>query len=409
MNPPKHLISAVLILTVLVAPAVGCRKGRESPAKTGLDILMESDPAVWSITSGGTTQILDLPSGKVSYEGSADEVLAVWVDGILKKTDSTVEWLDYDPGSGGYESNPGVDLTSWETPIAVDPVARIIYAFGHSVPPSRVIQEHYLDGREPREVGQLVADEVEVFSPFPSNGWPVFYVDRPGQAGAITIDESPTRKTRIYGGEHIGGEYPDVLEVFFLRNEVAVKLESEGWVFMEIDGRVVEKRTMSLGQIPGVPRPMARVGDAVLVAADDLADDGVTVTGSRLYLYGLYSRTVDLVWDPVDLMPPAKILALAVKASGDYYIVLGSPPDMKILTLVRYRGDSVEIIASLTLPEPVTATSVFFIPPAEPELAPPIEVSVGTGEDAVEKTSGDSHTVQQPYESTKLPGVTSSR
>jgi len=409
MNSPKHLILSVLLVLVFVTPAVGCRRGQESPVKTGLEILEESDPTVWSITSGDTIRILELPTGKVRYEGPADEVLAVWVDGILKKADSTVEWLDCDPESGEYEPNPGVDLTSWETPIAVDPVARIIYAFGHSVAPSRVIQEHYLDGREPREVGQLVADEVEVFSPFPSNGWPVFYVDRPGQAGAITIDQSPTRKMRIYGGEHIGGEYPDVLEIFFLQNEVVVNLESEGWVFMEINGRVVGKRTMSLGQIPGVPRPLARVGDAVLVAGDDLADDQVTVTGSKLYLYGLYSRAVDLVWDPVDLMQPAKILAVAAKASGDYCIVLGSLPDMKVLTLVRYRDDNREITARMTLLEPVTSTSVFFIPPAEPVFAPPIEVSVGTTEDAVESASGDAHKVDRPSGTADLPGVTSSR
>ena len=74
------------------------------------------------------------------FSGPRHEILAVWGDGLLAAGDGTVEWLDFDASTGVYVPNPNVDLTSWDTPVAVDPTDRVIYTLGHTVLPSRKLE-----------------------------------------------------------------------------------------------------------------------------------------------------------------------------------------------------------------------------------------------------------------------------
>ncbi len=387
----RRLIICLLLVVAACLIAPGCRKPGASEEATGLQIIAEGHPSTWVIRTEKSLLVYELPSGRRLHSGPDEEVLAVWADGMLKAKDSTVDWLDLEPESGEYVSNPGVDLTSWNTPVAVDPEARIIYAFEHSVPPTRVIKAHYLDGRDPEHSTQHTAEEFETLHPLPVNGWMAFYVDRPSHAGAITPEEIPTRRLRVNHGRLIGGEFPEALGVYFLRDCVVVNQMEQGWLLLE-DGApgVVDKRTMSLGQIAGSLRPLARDENTILIAADELSDDGETVVGSSLYSYGAYTRQVSEIWDPSAMDGRWKILSLTVREHEDYYIVLGSLPDARTIMLVRLFEGEVEEFVRFSSGEPVVDATLFLTEADELELSLPIEVSA-MGEGSMEDQEYESH------------------
>ncbi len=390
-----HPLGLFLLASILSILFLGC--GGRKAQKISLTVLQTPPASVWVITSDETTHIFQLPKVDSILSLPATELLSYWSNGILKKSEGKVEWLELDEATGTYKSVPN-DLTSWIMPIAVDPVERIIYALGHTVPPMRQLEMHYLDGRPSTQAGQLTADEIETLSPLPTNGWPVFYVDRKASPEAVNIDNSPTRKLRVYGGTNIGGEFPNVLGVFFLPDNVVLNREDEGWFLCEIHGATVYQRTMSVDQIPGKLRPLTRIGDIVLIASDEVeggdpaeatetekdkpADE--KVKSCTLYSYGAYTRDVVEVWKAtLSNGRPAIILSIAAAGLNDYYMVLGSLPDQKKLTVVHYLNGQTTDVATVTLRKPVESTSIFLLNPPETEGFETAEPSAGPTEEAV--------------------------
>ena len=137
-----------------------------------------------------------------------------WADGFLKGTQAGLEWIEITDGTGGADQKSADSLTAWHQPLAIDPDEGIIYSLGHTTPPARAIEAHYLDGREFEQIGAIVADIVEPVWPLPSNGWTLFWVDRPNEGGTNAMEGIPTRKLRIYGGSAIGGEFYDVVDYY---------------------------------------------------------------------------------------------------------------------------------------------------------------------------------------------------
>lgn len=363
----------LLIGLIAAVACLGCRGRPET--RPVIESLAAPPPCVWEFTvprprSDKKTVHLYWfsPDGEI-IETSQDDVLAFWSDGMLVKDGVEVDWLDFDPETESYVADPDADLTSWDTPVAVDPEKRIIYALAHMVAPSRKIEAHFLDGSEPEHVNQFTADEVETVDPLPNKGWTLIYVDRPGQATAATIDKKPTRRLRVYGGDKLGGEFHDVQSFFILEGCVVLNRE-EGWFLLEPGAGPmgVSNRTMSLSQIPGRPRPLARFEDTIVVASDELADDGETVTGCRLYTYHVYMRSVEEIWDSSEAGEQIAILSLAVRGLNDYLIVVGSFPESKRLTLGRLKDGDWSPLASADLPTPATSTEVFAL--GEVDAAP---------------------------------------
>jgi hypothetical protein len=312
-----------------------------------------------------------MPENRMVLEASADEVLSYWGNGYLSKIGGKVEWHDLNPFDSTYSVNPGLTLTSWDVPIAVDPLAKTVYAFGNAVKPSLRIELHILGETEPSLGNELVADTYELLTPLPSNGWPVFYVDRPSQAGtAIASEDASTKKLRVYGGTTVGGEISNVKGVFILDYAVAVENDT-GWLLYQRMGPYdVPSRTMSLGQIPGNPRPLALLGDTLLVASDTFSEDGKTQTGCALYTYGIYTRLVQQIWDASSTGAVSKILTLTPVEPDDFLVVLGSLPDLKILTLGNLENNTWNSQSTATLSNPLTSTQVFLLP-VETELTYP--------------------------------------
>ena len=364
-------IAVLLLLLTTVIFSTSCRKTEDVPAPEAvsgeLEIVDDADPSIWTITAGDSIYIYRLPSGDLIHSGTSDEILAVWARGMLTKSDGTFEWKDLDLETGEYSPVDGIELTSWNLPVAVDPEERIVYAFEHTVPPSRVINAYRLNGREPVQTASLAAEEIELLDPLPVNGWPVFYVDRPSQEGAISPSDEPTRKLRVYSGRYIGGEFPNVTDVVTLSEDVAIYREDAGWLLFEEFGGMVQQRTMSLGQIEGNPRPLARDGNEILVASEMSSSEG-----SKLYSYGAYTREVSEMPGPSQTSEPGELLALTVKETGEYYAVVGILPEMRTLVLMRFTSDRWIEHARISFDEEITFTEIFFLERGDPAFTGPL-------------------------------------
>lgn len=399
-------IAALLLFTVIAAFNVSCRKTEDEPvpraASGELEIVGDADPAIWTITAGPNVYVYRLPSGDLIQSSASNEILAIWAWGILTKSDGTFEWKDLDLETGEYTPADGLELTSWNVPVAVDPEERIIYAFEHTVPPSRVINAYRLDGREPVQTASLVAEEFELPDPLPANGWPIFYVDRPSQEGAISPTDEPTRKLRVYSGRYIGGEFPNVSEVVILEEDVAIYREDSGWLLFEEFGGMVQQRTMSLGQIEGNPRPLARDGNEILVAAEMLSGEG-----SKLYRYGAYTREVSEMPSPSQTAEPGKILALTVKETGEYYVVVGILPEIRTLVLMRYTGDRWIEHARISFDEEISSTEIFFLESGDPAFTGPVGELTGRERNGNSDSSGRGSADDYTNESSRGPSIIS--
>jgi len=277
-----------------------------------------------------------------------EQVKAYWHGGLLIDGADGVEWLDFDPESCEYVTNPGVDLTKWETPIAVDPGEKIIYAFGHTTPPARAVEAHYLDGREFTPAGSLAAEIVEPLDLFTTNGWPVFRVDRPGQAGTNLLEDIPTRKLRIHSGKYYAGEYYGVIDWFALNDNVIINSESEGWIILEREGIIVRPRTLSFSQMPGELTPYGRAGDELLVYSDELLatphrNGEANEAGRNLFFsYGIYSRAVSEIWEP------ERTVYDAGSDGTDFYALLMAEPYDHVLTVERITSGTPEEIVKIS-------------------------------------------------------------
>ncbi len=364
------VLTAAIILCAVVL--TGCpQPGPAIPTIVVHDV-EGIEPATWTIITGDTVHIRHIPDRPGSYFGSTEQVLSTWADGILVFREGKLQWVDLNIETGAFEPVPNFEMSGWNDAFGVDPFDRAIYAFGHSVPPSRNIMIQYLDMEEPMYGPQLVADEVEKLYPLTSTGWFAFYVDRPGQANAITIDNSPTRKMRIYHGRVLGAEFPDVLSLFFLEENVVVNREDHGWMLFDSVGALITQRTMSLDQIPGDLRPLSRFDDMIYVATDEVDEEG-NIISSVLWSYGAYSRDVAEVWNPVDTGQSGKIMAMASMGGDEFYIVLGVLPDLKHVSLNRYSAGEVTEVAYASFNDPVTYTQPYFLQTAEEPEA--LEVS----------------------------------
>ncbi len=383
----RHTIGIIAAFAICMS-ITGCGDRTDLPAFK-IDVTGECEPATWVITSGDQVNVVRLPEGDIILQLPREETLSIWSDGYLMKKDNSVEWLDLDRDTGEYISSPDLELTSWDTPVAVDPVEKIVYAFGHSTPPTRIIEAHYLLSGLTEQTGTFVATEIETLDVLPCNGWPIFYIDRPVQAGSISTDNEPTRKLRVYGGRHVGGEFPDVLDFFFLKDNMILNRESEGWILFEISGLSVRQRTMSLNLIPGRPRPLARVMDTILIASDEISEGTDKTTGSSLYSYGAYTRDIAEVWNPADMGSAAEILSLTVLDEDDYYIALGSLPEPDELVLVHYHGGDWDETARVKLSEPAIDTSIYLLVepetdmPSDVDTSEPFDLSAGNSEDGL--------------------------
>jgi len=344
-------ITPILIIAISLSVCLQACWGPKIPDNTQIVVTGDMLPAIVTVRSENDDardrnelEIFMLPEGRLISQVPLDELQSIWSDGMLIMRDGSVEWLDLDRETGEYVPNPAYQLTSWETPVAVNSDENILYAFAHTVPPGREIHAYYGDGRESERVGQLAADEIEVLDELPSNGWPVFYVDRPGQAGAVMVDQSSTRKMRVYGGSYLAGEYPDVLDIFFLEKDVVLNRETEGWIFCEITYPLISSRTMSLDTIPGDPRPLARDGDVILFASYEEAECCPGETESILFAYGVYTRTLEEIWNPSQWGDPLRILSMAVVGPGDYYIVTDRQTLPGLFDIWRFReGTATEV------------------------------------------------------------------
>lgn len=386
------LLLAAFISILFIISCEQVEKSAPSPLESHpLEITGSPDRAIWSITIDGTIDIYEFPSGNRIYSGPEDEVLTSWDTGMLTRRDGEFQWWDLDLDTGEYNPVDELDLTSWHTPVAVDPQERIIYTFEHTVPPTRTIKAHYLDGRVPERTAEIVAEEIETLDPLPANGWPIFYVDRPSQAGAVTPEDEPTRKLRIYSGDNIGGEFPNVTYIQTLGDDVAIHSDDTGWMLLEEKLGIVERRTMSLGQIPGNPRPLARDGNVILVASEQPSADGETEGGSALYRYEAYIRSVSEMPGPSKPDEPGKILSISVREPDEYYAVVGILPEMRTLALFRYIDEKWVEDARITLEDEPDSTRILFLrSPELPFSESPGDPIGGSGGNADDNPDGDS-------------------
>jgi hypothetical protein len=345
-----------------------------------MQVLSAPQDMVWTIvtTPPGAEEdsvyFYKYPDATKIFSGPAKDIPAYWGYGYIEKTDAGIEWKDFDPSSGIFNANPGLKLTSWDTPVSVDPSRKTLYCFGYSVAPTRKLEADFLDGREKELVNQLVAEEFELLTPLPTNSWTVFYVDRPKEARNVTPEETPTRKMRIYAGRSLGGEHSGVSEIFLLHDSVVVNKDNE-WILFERGGATgVKNGPMSLSQIPGELSPLARFGDTILVASDQPSGDEKKPAGSVLYTYGVYTRSVQQVWTGSDQNPAQRILAITPVSETEFLVVVGSLPELKALTLGRLKDGNWEPLVKATFRSPATRTEIYFPPqpaPPEPETVQP--------------------------------------
>ena len=369
----------VLLGPVLLASCTN-KPGVKWQPKT--ETLSPPPPLVWTVTvtppgaKDDSIFFRQYPEDRLIYSGPAKEILAYWGNGFLFKGEKGFEWRDFDPSAAIFNPNPALDLISWDTPIAVDAENKLIFAFGNAVAPNRKIQVHYLNGNEPLTMAEVQMADAEALTPLPINGWPIFYADKPEDKKDKKTDEvTPGRRVRVYSGPTFAGEMKDTLAVYPLQDCVAVE-KKDGWMlFQRAIGVAVPARTMSLSLVPDHPRPVAKLGDLILVASDKLGDDGKTVAATALYSYGIYTRMVEKIWEPPTTGSPQTILAMAVQGSNDYIIVLGSLPDQKKLTLGRLKDGKWEELAKVDLPNKVTRTEVFLLS----EKPEPVETTQGSG------------------------------
>jgi len=348
----------IVISMMICATAIGCPP-KPAPLSAAFESDSNIDPITVVITTEKEVLIGYLPDCTIqSKTFPRDDVLSYWSDGVLLKGTGVPEWMDFDRGKCEFISNPGVDLDQFEKPLSVNPGEKIIYALGHTVPPSRAVEAHHLDGREFDQIGALVADEVEPIWPMPSNGWILFWVDRPDQTGNNPLDDTPTRKLRVYGEGNIGGEFYDVIDYFLINDGLIMNTEKDGWVLFEAENVLVRQRTMSLGQIPGKLRPLARDVDEILIASDSPDN-----TGSVLYTYGAYTRGIGQLWDPSDLLGDVKIHALAVKSPGDYYLIADSTEKPgREFSIVHLVDGNASVVGTVTFADEARSAQIFVNP-----------------------------------------------
>jgi hypothetical protein len=161
--------------------------------------------------------------------------------------------------------------------------------------------------------------------------------------------------------------------------------DKDGWFLVESNGLgAVTNRSMSLTQILGALRPLARIDDTILVASDQLGSDGKAVVASTLYTYGIYTRLVEKIWDPGSGGSAQKILALTPIGPSDYIAVLGALPDQKVLTMGRLKDGAWEAMAKATLDSQPVNTFVFLIPETIPGIGEATQGSGAETESAVE-------------------------
>lgn len=380
MSPVFRSLYTALMIAALFA-LTGCPESTE-PAPE-FEIFSTPPACILAVSTGDIESedskfyVFAFPEGKLIYSGSRSDVLTIWTNGMLYKGTSDVEWWDLNLISLEYEPDPGVDLTSWNTPIAVHPEERVIFAMGHQVPPLRVLQAHFLDGTEPEEVNRTTADILEPLDMLPSNGWPMFYLDRPGTRFAVTPDDAPTRRLRLFYNREAAGEFSGILGLWPLKGEVIMHRD-EGWYLLEPgDWRGVVPKTMSLDEISGELRPLERDGDSILFGMKETADDSDVATGYKLYRYGAYSRQVEEVWDAWEAVESGEILAGDVIGPDDYLLLLSVSP-WQSLELGRLTRGQWESLGSVTLPEPSAEFFLFLLeePPIVLEPEHPEEFSV---------------------------------
>jgi hypothetical protein len=180
---------------------------------------------------------------------------------------------------------------------------------------------------------------------------------------------------RIYGGRSLGGEHAGVSAIYLLHDSVVVKKDNE-WLLFERGGATgVENGPMSLSQIPGELRPLARINDTILVASDQAVGDEKNPAGSVLYTYGVYTRSVEQIWSTSDQNPSQKILAITPVGETEFLIVLGALPQLKVLTLGRLKDGNWEPLVKATLENEVTRTEIDFPPEPAPPEPEPIQLS----------------------------------
>ncbi len=386
MTSVRIAISTLLVAAFVMA-ACGCPdRGEQEPV---VEIISSPPPSVLAVATGEPDSedawfyVWAFPSGELVHSGPRSEILSIWAGGMLRQGEEGVEWLDLDRETLEYAADPVVELTSWEKPIAVSPKDRIIYAMGHTVPPLRSLRVYFLDGSDFEEVDQLTADVLEPFDMLTSSGWPMFFLDRPGQAGAATPEKRPTRRLRLYHEKDFGGEFMDVYGVYPLSGCVVVHSD-EGWLFLEPGGYpAVVARTMSLGEIPGEIRALARDGDTILMASNSVDEEGEITTTDALYSYGTYTRVAEQIWTPSEPHEPVMILDAEVIGPKDYLMVTGSPSDLSELVLVRLKNGYWSELAKVGMNQPATDVYVFELGEIEVEAEEPVEVSAGEIEDVV--------------------------
>jgi hypothetical protein len=368
MRIDKYIVALLGLAICWSCSLAGCsRKPVKWEPKT--KALAPAPALIWTVTVAPPGSKEDsiffklYPEDKMIYSGPAKEIPAYWGNGFLFKGEKGIEWREFDPGASIYNPNPKIDLTSWDTPIAVDPANKLIYAFGNAVPPNRTIKVHYLNGNEALTMAEVQLPNTEPLSPLPIDGWSIFYIDKPADnkdsKDLKTGDENPGRKIRLYCGATFGSDVKDVLAVYPLTDGVAVEKKNEWVLFQMGTGMEVPLRTMSMSLIPDHPRPLANFGDMLLVSSDKLGDDKKTINASSLYTYGIYTRMANKIWDPPATGSASSILTLAVLGPNDYIMVLGSLPDLKKLTLGRLKDGKWEELSSVDLPNKVTRTDVF--------------------------------------------------
>jgi hypothetical protein len=384
MESANRTLAVSMLILVLACAFSGCNGKKERTPQ--FDIVGNPPDCVLALSTGdkGSEDSMlyawRFPENRLLWSGSRDEVLSIWDRGMLYLGKDGVGWWDLNVETLAYEPASGVDVTWWNKPIAVGPENRIIYTFGHTVEPMRSIQAHYLDGRNPEDVNEFVADIVELPDMLPSNGWQTVYLDRPGQANASTPEKQPTRRLRILSEGTMAGEFTDILGLFPLDGCVVLHQE-QGWFLLDPgDWRGIVPRSMSIGDLEGDLRPVARDGHDVIIA-DDLTDeedeDAVQCT---VYRYGIYSREADQIWDTGKIVENSTIVAADTINPDDYLFVLASNGNKK-LTVVRLNQGNAEELCSCSLQRPFREAFVFAL--TEPEV-PEVEIEAPVEESTSE-------------------------
>ncbi|MFH1675829.1 MAG: hypothetical protein ABIC40_02305 [bacterium] len=368
----QKIVVSITVLCALAAFSSGCKGGS---ARDKISELIAPPPLVceWNTESRDKKETVNVyfsAANDLIYSGPADQVYCVWDDGMLVKGSNGAEWQNLNRETGKYEPVEIPKITNWETPVSVDPVNSILYVMAHTVAPLRRLDAMYLDGRDAEQKGALTADDIEIPSPIPTNGWAYFYVDRPSEAKAVTIEKNAIRKLRCYGNGSLGGEFDDAENVFTLKNGIVLKRES-GWILEEIaenSAFPIKGRTLSFGQIEGEIRPLVLIGDILLIAVDRMDSSGEKTIGCDLYEYGMYTRTPEKIWTVELDKKPATIIAADAESKGDYVLVasvLDKPSSAVIGSLKDAAWTS---YVNLTLNGKMTRANIFLL---SEKISPP--------------------------------------